>query len=55
MTMLFVWAAAVGLTVFVLYLRDPYARGMSRSRRGSLLRRFGSGLRRAHQNLCFYA
>lgn len=38
------WAAFVGGAVIVLYIRDPYARGLHRSRIDSLGRKIKGGL-----------
>jgi len=38
------WAAFVGGAVFVLYIRDPYARGLHRSRLDIVVRKVKGGL-----------
>ena len=49
--LLLVWAAFVGVSVFVLYLRDPYAAGRHRSRVEARLRSVRNGLRQACEAL----
>ena len=45
------WAAFVGVAVFVLYLRDPYAVGKHRSRFEAVNRRLGNRMRALCNNL----
>ena len=49
--LLLVWAAFVGVSVFVLYLRDPYAAGRHRSRIEARLQSARNGLRRVCEGL----
>ena len=42
--LLFGWATFVGGAVFVLYIRDPYARGLHRSRLDPLGHKLKGGL-----------
>ena len=52
MTILFLWGLAVGLTVFLLYLSDPYASGKRPFAPESLLPKIGYVLRQARKTLC---
>lgn len=42
------WAALVGISVFVMYVRDPYAAGKHGTRFDALVRKVRSGL----QSVC---
>ena len=50
-TLLLAWAGFVGVAVFVLYVRDPYAAGRHRSAVEGHLRSARTGLRRACEAL----
>ena len=49
--LLLVWAAFVGVAVFVLYIRDPYAVGRHRSTVEAHFRSARNGLRQACEAL----
>ena len=45
------WAALVGVSVFVLYVRDPYAAGRRRPQFENTARKVGDALRSACSSL----
>jgi len=49
--LLLVWAALVGVAVFVLYMRDPYAVGRHRLQWDNTVRKLSNGLRTVCSNL----